>query len=98
MGLLFRKAIGCASLFVLSIGLAVGCRPINLPLPQGGDNTDPSERVGAPPKNEDPEVLEYCKKKGWTLIRDSRTWDKKPLIYLTVKNPDKEFEEITISP
>lgn len=58
-----------------------------LPRPGGGGGAPglPPD-LGKPPTNEDPEVAAYFKQKGWTLMRDVRISDRKPLMYLAVES------------
>ena len=46
---------------------------------------------------EDPEVVAYVKKNGWSLYTDTRIWDGKRLIYLVVQNSGKVFEDVSLS-
>ena len=50
------------------------------------------------PADEDPEVMAYFKSKGWLLLRDMRISDGKRLVFLTVQQKDKTFEEFALTP
>jgi hypothetical protein len=60
------------------------------------DKDDPFRELGKP-VDEDPEVADFVKSKGWSLHRDIRISDHKPLVYLTVENKDKPFEDVAIT-
>jgi internalin A len=101
----FSSAIRCSVLLVLAAGLVAGCQKGEEPKPavSAGGHTgsvsavSPGGPIGGPPTNEDPEVAEYCKKKGWRLMRDLRIVDRKPTVILVVENRDKPFEDLTIT-
>src|SRR5262249_43937493 len=64
---------------------------------RGGSRDKSPQPPGGTPANEDPEVLAYVKKKGWSLNRDFRISDLKPMIFLTVQNSEKPFEDVSIT-
>ena len=61
----------------------------------GGGSPGP---LWSTPADEDPEVLAHVKAKGWQLFRDIRLSDGKPLVFLTVQQKDKPFEEFALAP
>jgi hypothetical protein len=90
--------------FVLLAGLVAGCSgkkedpdPGKKP-PQGFDSPRPNpfQELGKP-INEVPEVSDYAKSKGWSLNRDLRLADGKSLVFLTVENKEKPFEDVAVT-
>lgn len=59
---------------------------------------NPLEGLGSTPENEDPEVLAFLRTRGWKLYRDMRIADGKKLVYLSVEQKDKPFEDFAITP
>src|SRR5947209_7606302 len=63
------------------------------------DKRDPRQRPSpGTPAGEDPEVAAYIKKKGWSLSRDLRIADSKPLIFLSLGNPGKPGGSAALTP
>ncbi|HUR54638.1 MAG TPA: hypothetical protein VMZ71_10935, partial [Gemmataceae bacterium] len=93
------------SLALLAFLLALaGCgKKDDAPAGGGGTGTG-SAGGGSPgpllstPADEDPEVMAHIKSKGWLLLRDMRISDGKRLVFLTVQQKDKAFEEFAITP
>src|SRR4051812_46486098 len=105
MDRLFSGMLHFAVVISLSVGLAAGCQGKDSPpagtdsgsgktkvLPKGSPEKGGTRRPGDTASNEDPEVADYFKKKGWSLSRDLRLSDGKPVIYLTIENRDKPGE------
>jgi hypothetical protein len=84
------------------LGLAAGCQK-----PDSSASAAVKESPGAPPTpvtplggtpaGEDPEVVAHAKKKGWHLFQDMRIADGKRLVFLSVENRDKPFEDVTLA-
>lgn len=47
---------------------------------------------------EDPEVAAHFKAKRWSQMTDMRLSDGKKLLYLSVENPDRSFDDVTLTP
>src|SRR6516225_10321885 len=93
-----------ALLLVLSLGLflglGTGCSKKDGPPPdgkKGGPGSDVEGKKKDPLAAEDPDVAAYIKKKGWSLNRDMRIGDLKWMVFLTVENSEKPFEDVTIT-
>jgi internalin A len=63
---------------------------------EGGGVSAAMGSLGAEPK-EDPEVVAYLKRNGWSLHREL-IWDHRPMICLTVVDRENPVEDITITP
>ncbi|HMF18206.1 MAG TPA: hypothetical protein VKE98_13420, partial [Gemmataceae bacterium] len=93
------------SLTALSLGLLLGagsgCSKKDDVKPDtkkgGGPGPDITGKGENPLAAEDPEVAAYVKKKGWSLNRDMRIGDLKWMVFLTVENSEKPFEDVTIT-
>jgi hypothetical protein len=79
-------------------GLTAGSLPKDRPVPGGGGSGPERAGPAGPARSdEEPEVAAYFKSKGWSLVRDRRISDGKPLTFLSVENRDKPFEDISLS-
>jgi Leucine-rich repeat (LRR) protein len=59
-------------------------------------HTEPG-KLGETPKDEDPDVVAYVKKKGWVLMKDLRISDLNPTVVLSVQNEGKPFDQVDIT-
>jgi internalin A len=84
----------------LFLGLGTGCSKKDGAAPdgkKGGPGPDIEGKKENPLAAEDAEVAAYIKKKGWSLNRDMRLGDLKWMVFLTVENSEKPFEDVTIT-
>lgn len=88
-------------------GLVCGCwvalsATAGTPRPASGEEPRPvfSSPVAQDDEfaGEDPDVAQYCKKKGWTTYGDERISDGTMLTALSVEQPKKRFENFALSP
>jgi hypothetical protein len=89
----------------LGLGVAVGCQKAAPPNPAtAAVQTTPPAAPATPAApaataaKEDPEVVDFIKQKGWWLAEDTRISDGKRLAFLTVRDPQKSFEDIKLTP
>jgi Leucine-rich repeat (LRR) protein len=73
-------------------GLGAGRLGARGPQPGKADRAAPTN-----PADEVPEVAAYFKKKGWSLARDTRISDFKPLTFLVVQDRAKPFDKIDLT-
>ena len=103
MGGRFSRTISGAVFLCLAFALAGGCQKGRTP-PPNYSVAQPDEssalpttlEVGKhPPADEDPEVVEYIKKKGWEMFRG--VMDDRPIVILSIYDRDKPAERISLT-
>jgi hypothetical protein len=99
MSRLCRRVAGFTVVFALSVGLAVGCQKKSPSLSFSENESDKHGLSGSLREalaNEDPEVADYIKRKGWSLLRGPHALGKE-LTFLNVRNSEKPSEEVTLT-